>query len=215
MFACLFIWRWTPQHASSPLVRQTALSYQKYGSYEPWSEHLTHKQLEIRQCILSTVATDALVLKHLGPVSISDKTSYCMISSLEPTRLGVTMLKLLWNFAVTSTFRLMTCLPNFRATGKQLALISWLQYFTMFYNKTSYTILKYPWPLAAIIWIWSALNPENSLLKVFRIVPIPGQLPIEFNICLPFMRMEQSTTKSDANTPRISDICWKSLGHNR
>ena len=29
-----------------------------------WNKHLTHKQLEMHRCLISTVATDALMLKH-------------------------------------------------------------------------------------------------------------------------------------------------------
>ena len=56
---------------------------------------------------------------HLGPVPISDKTSYRKISwSLEAERSVVQIITQLWNLTGTSAPLLPRCLSNFRAIGQ-------------------------------------------------------------------------------------------------
>ena len=79
----------------------------------------------------------------LGPVSISDKTSYRKISwSLEVARLLVWIIASLWNLTAASAAVLPRCLSNFRAIGRFQTPISRLRDFTRSYHKTSYRILK-------------------------------------------------------------------------
>ena len=57
-----------------------------------------------------------LMLWLLGPVSISDKTSYCKISqSLKATRFVFRIVQSLWNLTGTSAAGLPKCLSNFKA----------------------------------------------------------------------------------------------------
>ena len=56
---------------------------------------------------------------NLGPVSISEKTSFRKISSsLEATRLVLWIVVSLWNLTGTSATQLPKCLSNFRAIGQ-------------------------------------------------------------------------------------------------
>ena len=81
--------------------------------------------------------------RSLGPVSISDKTSYRKISrSLEAARLVVKITASLWNLTGTSAALLPRCLSNFRAIEQFYIQISRLRDFTRSYDKTSYRILK-------------------------------------------------------------------------
>ena len=72
----------------------------------------------------------------LGPVSISDKTSYCKISlSLEAARFVFRIVRSPWNLAGTSAAVLPTCLSNFRLSISNIAA-------SRSYDKTSDWILK-------------------------------------------------------------------------
>ena len=85
---------------------------------------------------------NVLTLWCLGPVSISDKTSYVKISQrLEGTRSDEEMFVSLWNLTGTSAAVLPRCLSNFRAMRTFHHPISWLRDFARSYNKTSYRIL--------------------------------------------------------------------------
>ena len=80
-----------------------------------------------------------------GPISVSDKTSYCKISkSLKPTRLDVKMLTPLWNLAGYSAAPLLNHQPNFCEIEKLETPIPHLQGFSGHYSKKSYMILKWP-----------------------------------------------------------------------
>ena len=78
--------------------------------------------------------------RHIqGPVSISDKTSYCKISSsLEVVRFVCRIVRSLWNLTGTSAALLPVCLSNF----KVMRSISRLRDFTRSYGKTSCRTLK-------------------------------------------------------------------------
>ena len=53
---------------------------------------------------------------NLGPISISDKTSYCKITwSIEAARFVFRIVRSLWNLSGTSAAVLPTCLPNPKA----------------------------------------------------------------------------------------------------
>ena len=52
----------------------------------PWPHQLTHKQLEMHGCILSTVATDVLVLKHQA---ISIHSADLMSIALDPFQMNI------------------------------------------------------------------------------------------------------------------------------
>ena len=81
-------------------------------------------------------------LRDLGPVSISNKTSFCKISqSFEAARFVFWIARSLWNLISTSA-ALSVCLSNFKAMQWFKLPISWLQDFTRSYDKTSYRILK-------------------------------------------------------------------------
>ena len=68
----------------------------------------------------------------LGPVSISNKTSYCKISwSLEAARLVVYIITSLWHLTGTSAALLPMCLSNFRAIGRFWIQISRLRDITI------------------------------------------------------------------------------------
>ena len=85
---------------------------------------------------------NVLVLK-LGPVSISEKTSYRKISwSLEAARFVFRIVRSLWNLTGTSAAVLPMCLSNFKAIRQFKVPISWLRDFTRSYEKTSFRILR-------------------------------------------------------------------------
>ena len=73
----------------------------------------------------------------LGPVSMSDKTSYRRISwSLEAARLVVWIVASFWDLAGTSAaLLLLRCWSNFKAIGQFWIQISRLRNFTRFYYK--------------------------------------------------------------------------------
>ena len=79
----------------------------------------------------------------MGPVSISNKTSYVKVSwSLQAARFVFTIARSLWNLAGTSAALLPMCLSNFKAMRWFKLSISRLRDFTRSYHKTSYRILK-------------------------------------------------------------------------
>ena len=74
-----------------------------------------------------------------GPVSISDKTSYCKISqSLEAARFVFRIVPSLWNLTGTSAAGLPKCLSNFKAMRKFELPISRLRDFTRSYVQKSF-----------------------------------------------------------------------------
>ena len=80
---------------------------------------------------------------NLGPVSISDKTSYRKISqSLEAARFVFRFVRSLWNLTGTSTALLLMCQSNFKAIRIFQHPISHIRVFTRSHDKTSYRILK-------------------------------------------------------------------------
>ena len=79
----------------------------------------------------------------LGPVSISEKTSFRKISSsLEAARFVFRIVRSLWNLTGTSAAVLPMCLSNFKAIRQFKVPISWLRDFTRSYEKTSFRILR-------------------------------------------------------------------------
>ena len=78
-----------------------------------------------------------------GPVSISDKTSYCKISwSIEAARFVFRFVRSLWNLTGTSAALLSKCLSNFKEIWWFKIPISRLRDTTRSHDKTSYRILK-------------------------------------------------------------------------
>ena len=85
----------------------------------------------------STTAT------HLGPVWISEKTSFRKISSsLEAARFVFRIVRSLWNLTGTSAAVLPMCLSNFKTIRQFKVPISWLRVFTRSCEKTSFRILR-------------------------------------------------------------------------
>ena len=81
--------------------------------------------------------------KLLGPVSISEKTSFRKISSsLEAARFVFRIVRSLWNLTGTSAAVLPMCLSNFKTIRQFKVPISWLRDFTRSYEKTSFRILR-------------------------------------------------------------------------
>ena len=81
--------------------------------------------------------------KVLGPVSISEKTSFRKIlSSLEAARFVFRIIRSLCNLTGTSAAVLPMCLSNFKAIRQFKVPISWLRDFTRSYEKTSFRILR-------------------------------------------------------------------------
>ena len=79
----------------------------------------------------------------LGPVSISEKTSFRKISSsLEATRFVFRIVRSLWNLTGTSAAVLPMCLSSFKAIRQFKVRISWLRDFTRSYEKTYFRILR-------------------------------------------------------------------------
>ena len=79
----------------------------------------------------------------LGPVSISEKTSFRKISlSLETARLVFRIVRSLWNLTGTSAALLPMCLSNFKAIRRFKVQISWLRDFTRSYEETYFRILR-------------------------------------------------------------------------
>ena len=84
-----------------------------------------------------------LARRTLGPVSISEKTSFRKISlSLEAARFVFRIVRSLWNLTGTSAAVLPMCLSNFKAIRQFKVPISWLRDFTRSYEKTSFRILR-------------------------------------------------------------------------
>ena len=85
----------------------------------------------------------ANLLIDLGPVSISDKTSYMKFSrSLEAARFLFRLVRSHWNLTGTTAAVLPKCQSNFKAMRSFKRSISWLRDFTRSYDKTPYRILK-------------------------------------------------------------------------
>ena len=84
-------------------------------------------------------------VSNLGPVSISEKTSFRKISSsLEAARFVFRIVRSPWNLTGTSESAavLPMCLSNFRAIRQFKVPISWLRDFPRSYGKTSFRILR-------------------------------------------------------------------------
>ena len=93
------------------------------------------------QCRYSAVKS--LSFRHLGPVSISSKTSYRKISwSLDAARFVFRTVRSLWNLTGTSAALLLTHLSNVKVMRWFKLPISRLRDFMRSYDKTSYRILK-------------------------------------------------------------------------
>ena len=87
--------------------------------------------------------TSSFSTKHLGPVSISEKTSFRKISwSLETARFVFRIIRSLWNLTGTSAALLPMCLSNFKAIWQFKVPFSWLRDFARFYEKTYFRILR-------------------------------------------------------------------------
>ena len=79
----------------------------------------------------------------LGPVSISNKTSYHKISwSLKVARLVVWIIASLWNLTGTLAALLLRCLSNFRAIDNFKYKSCGFRNFAKSYDNNSYRILK-------------------------------------------------------------------------
>ena len=107
----------------------------------------------------------------MGPVSISEKTSYCKISwSLEAARFVFRIVRSLWNLTGTSAAVLPMCLSNCKAIRQFKVPISWLRDFTISYEKTSFRILRRgpescwwktrPIQLLLMTWLLGLLLPQ-------------------------------------------------------
>ena len=90
---------------------------------------------------------NTMAVDGLGPVSISEKTSFRKISSsLEAARFVFRIVRSLWNLTGTSAAVLPMCLSNFKAIRQFKVPISWLRDLTRSYEKTSFRILRRgPW----------------------------------------------------------------------
>ena len=111
--------------------------------------------------LLLTLLNDSemRMIKILGPVSISEKTSYRKISwSLEVARFVFKIVRSLCNLTDTSAAVLPMCLSNFKAIRQFKVPISWLRDFTRSYEKTSFRILRRG-PVYVII--------ENVIVEMF------------------------------------------------
>ena len=81
--------------------------------------------------------------RPVGPVLISDKTSYCAVSqSVEVTIFVFKIVRSLWNLTGTSAALLQRCLSNFKAMRLFEPPIMRLRKFTRSQDKTSNRILK-------------------------------------------------------------------------
>ena len=84
-----------------------------------------------------------IYVSELGPVSISEKTSFRRISwSLEAARFVFRSVRSLWNLTGTSAALLPMCLSNFKAIRQFKVLFSRLRDFARSYEKTSFRILR-------------------------------------------------------------------------
>ena len=125
-------------------------------------------------CTCISIALQLLVAHtrtawNLGPVSISDMTSYRKISrSLDAARLVVQIIVSLWNLTGTLAAVLLRCLSKFRAIGQFLPSISWLRDFTRFYNKTSYRILKQGPGQQYTCWLSSIFGVEHRQVQCWQ-----------------------------------------------
>ena len=82
-------------------------------------------------------------LGDLGPVSISEKTSFRKISSsLEAARFVFRIVLSFWNLTGTSAAVLPMCMSNFKTIRQFKVPISWLRDLTRSYGKTSFRILR-------------------------------------------------------------------------
>ena len=91
----------------------------------------------------TTTAYFSILHWDMGPVAISDKTSYRKISwSIDAAKFVFIIVRSLWNLTCTSTALPPTCLSNFTAIRSFKLPISRLRDFTRSYDKTSYGILK-------------------------------------------------------------------------
>ena len=95
--------------------------------------------------------------KDLGPVSISEKTSFRKILwSLEAARFVFRIVRSFWNLTGTSAAVLPMCLSNFKAIWQFKVPISWLRDFTRSYEKTSFRISRRGPAMYA--WIHPSIN---------------------------------------------------------
>ena len=112
---------------------------------EIWKHwHKMTKEIQYQNCLITAAELWlSCIQKVQGPVSISDKTSYCKISqSLEAARYLFRIVWSLSNVTGTSTTVLPICLSNFKAIRWFKLPISQFRDFTRSYVKTSYRILK-------------------------------------------------------------------------
>ena len=112
-----------------------------------------------------------VLVLQLGPVSISEKTSYRKISwSLEAARFVFRIVRSLWNLTGTSSAVLPMCLSNVKAIRQFKVPISWLRDLTRSYEKTSFRILRRgpesfwwktrPIQLLLMTWLFGLLLPK-------------------------------------------------------
>ena len=97
----------------------------------------------ILECRMRKWPPLCLHFRVLGPVSISEKTSFRKISwSLEAARFVFGIVRSLWNLTGTSAAVLPMGLSNFKAIRLFKVPIPWLRHFTRSYGKTSFRILR-------------------------------------------------------------------------
>ena len=119
-----------------------------------------------------------MAVEALGPVSISEKTSFHKISSsLEAARVVSRIVRSLWNLTGTSAALLPMCLSNFKAIRRFKVQFSWLRDFTRSYEKTSFRILRRgPGSLRRRQWFWYAGWASPCLLWFLKFhLPTPSR----------------------------------------
>ena len=105
-----------------------------------WFSWMIEKQRPVQRISMHYLNFD---WSCLGPVSISEKTSFRKISSsLEAARFVFRIVRSLWNLTGTSAAVLPMCLSNFKTIRQFKVQISWLRDFTRSYEKTSFRILR-------------------------------------------------------------------------
>ena len=110
----------------------------------PWLENSQmvshHKEPALQGLVLINLFS---IDRTLGPVSISEKSSFRKISySLEAAIFVFRIVRSLWNLTGTSAAVLPMCLSHFKGILLFNVPISWVRDFTRSYGKTSFLILR-------------------------------------------------------------------------
>ena len=139
--------QWSYWLHSNCYIWPSGLDFQYQGLAQltlSWDKNWdSHSYRHMRDQYLENNAWDRQY-DYQGPVSISDKTSYCKISwSLEAAMLVVWIITSLCNLTSTSEAVLPKRLSNFIAIVRFLRQISRLRDVARSFKKTSHQILKY------------------------------------------------------------------------